>query len=50
MAQGKSKRDLQDELDDANDYIEQFEAKMDDVIGIASEDDSDDSDDDSDQD
>ena len=48
MAGSKSKQDLRDDLDDANDYIEQLEAKLDDIIGIAGDDDSDDTDDDSD--
>jgi len=36
MARMKSKPQLQAELDDANDYIEQLESKLDSIAGIAS--------------
>ena len=39
MATSKTKQDLQDELDDANDYIEQLEAKLGDIAGIVSDED-----------
>jgi hypothetical protein len=32
---GKSKSQIQAELDDANDYIEELESKLDDIAGIA---------------
>src|SRR5262249_14103686 len=35
----KSKAELQDELDEANDYIEELEAKLDDIAGIAADED-----------
>jgi predicted RNase H-like nuclease (RuvC/YqgF family) len=35
MARGKSKADLESELDEAKDYIEQLEGKLDDIAGIA---------------
>lgn len=50
MAKGKSKADLEDELDDANDYIEKLESRLNDIVGIASEDDdNDDADNDDDE-
>jgi hypothetical protein len=36
MARRKSVTQVQAELDDANDYIEQLEAKLDNIAGIAS--------------
>ena len=39
MPQGKSKADLEAELDEANDYIEELESKLDDIVGIASDED-----------
>ena len=50
MARAKSKADLEDELDDANDYIAELEGKLNDIVGIAADDDEDNSDDDSDHD
>ncbi len=44
MARGKSKADLEAELDEAQDYIEQLEGKLDDIAGIAVDEDDDDSD------
>ena len=47
----KSKAALQAELDDANDYIEELETKLDNIAGIASgEEDEEDEDSDDDQD
>lgn len=37
MAVGKTKTDLQTELDEANDYIEELESKLDDIVGIAAD-------------
>ena len=37
MPQGKSKAELENELDEANDYIEELESKLDDIVGIASD-------------
>jgi len=37
----KSKEELQAELDEANEYIEQLEGKLDDIAGIAREEDDD---------
>jgi len=53
MASNKSKANLEAELDEAQDYIEQLEGKLDDIVGIAGdseEDSEDDSDSDSDDD
>ena len=54
MARGESKADLESELDEAEDYIERLEGKLDDIAGIAADEDEedeeeevDDSDDDS---
>ena len=41
MARNKTKQQLQAELGEANDYIEQLEGKLDDIAGIASEEDED---------
>jgi hypothetical protein len=38
----KSKDELEAELDEANDYIEQLEAKLDDIAGIVGDEDEDD--------
>ena len=47
----KTKDQLQAELDEANDYIEELESKLDDIAGIAAdEDEADDVDDDDDTD
>jgi hypothetical protein len=35
----RSKQQLQAELDEANDYIEQLEGKLDEIVGIASDED-----------
>ena len=48
MANAKTATQLKAELTEANDYIEQLEAKLDDIVGIAQDDDADDEDDDSD--
>jgi hypothetical protein len=45
MANGKTKADLQSELDEANDYIEELEAKLDDIAGIAADEDEEEDDD-----
>jgi len=37
MARGKTKQQLEGELDDANDYIEQLEGKLDHIVGIAAD-------------
>ena len=50
MPRAKSKADLEDELDDANDYIEELEGKLNDIVGIAADDDDSDEDADSDED
>jgi hypothetical protein len=51
MASNKSKANLEAELDEAQDYIEQLESKLDDIAGIAAdEDEEEDSSDDSDED
>lgn len=42
----KSKHELQAELDEANDYIEQLEAKLDDIAGIVTDEDDEEDDDD----
>lgn len=44
MAIQKSKAELRSELDEANDYIDQLEGKLNDIVGIAA-DDSDEADD-----
>ena len=41
MPQGKSKAELESELDEANDYIEELESKLDDIAGIAGDGDGD---------
>jgi hypothetical protein len=41
MARMKSKAEVQAELDEAQDYIEELEAKLDDIAGIASDEDED---------
>jgi len=41
MARNKSKIALQAELDEANDYIESLEGKLDDIVGIAAGEDED---------
>jgi len=42
MPRGKSKEQLQAELAEANDYIEELESKLDDIAGIAVEDEEED--------
>ena len=44
MPRNLSKSDLQAELDDANDYIEELETKLDSIAGIAAGDEDEDSD------
>ena len=39
MAGGKSKAEVEAELGKANDYIEQLEGKLDDIVGIAGDED-----------
>jgi hypothetical protein len=46
MARGKSKADLEFELDEAKDYIEQLEGKLDDIAGIAADDEDEEDEDD----
>jgi hypothetical protein len=46
MAHIKSKPELQAELDDANEYIEQLEAKLDSIAGIAAGEDEEEEEDD----
>ncbi len=41
MAIAKSKADLEVELDEANEYIDQLEGKLNDIVGIAAEEDDD---------
>jgi hypothetical protein len=41
MARGKTREQLETELDEANDYIEQLEGKLDDIVGIAADEDED---------
>ena len=48
MARGKSKADLESELDEAKDYIEQLEGKLDDIAGIAADEDEEDEEEDDD--
>ena len=50
MATQKSKSELESELDDANDYIEELESKLNDIVGIAADDDEDPEEDDSEDD
>lgn len=55
MARGKSKAELEAELDESNSYIEELESKLDDIVGIAAEsadedDEEEEDDDDSDED
>ena len=45
MGRTKSKAELQEELDSANDYIETLEEKLDDIAGIATDEDDDEVDD-----
>ena len=45
MPRTKSKTELQGELDEARDYIEDLEAKLDDIAGLASGEDDEDEDD-----
>jgi len=48
MPRGKSKAELQAELDEANDRVEELEAKLDDIAGLASGEDDDAAEDDED--
>ena len=48
MPRGKSKEQLAAELNEANDYIEELEGKLDDIAGIATEDDEEPADEDDD--
>ena len=41
MAEAKSKAELESELDDANEYIEELEGKLNDIVGIASDEETD---------
>lgn len=50
MARGKSKADLQADLSDANDYINQLEAKLADIAGIANDEEEEEDDEDGDDD
>lgn len=50
MPRGKSKAELQAELDESRGYIEDLEAKLDDIVGLASgDDDTEEEDDDDDE-
>lgn len=49
MARRKSNAELQAELDSANGYIEELEAKLDDIAGIATDDEDEDSAEDDDE-
>jgi hypothetical protein len=44
MPRTKSKAELEQELDDANDYIEELEGKLNDIVGIASDEETDEDD------
>ena len=46
----KTKADLQDELEEARDYIEQLEGRLDSIVGVANGDDEDDEDEEDDED
>src|SRR5262249_48441886 len=46
MPRGKSKAELEAELDEAQDYIEQLEGKLDDIAGIAADEDAEEEDED----
>src|SRR5437016_2228505 len=46
MPRSKSKAELQAELDEANDRVEELEAKLDDIAGLASGEDEEDEDED----
>ncbi len=50
MKRPKSKVELEAELDNANEYIEELETKLDSIAGIAAGDEDDDDDEESDQD
>ena len=53
MARGKTITELEAQLDDANDYIDGLESKLNDIVGIAADEDDDvddDSEDDDDED
>jgi hypothetical protein len=50
MARMKSKPQLQAELDDANEYIEQLETKLDSIAGIAAGDEDEESEEEDDED
>jgi hypothetical protein len=39
MSRGKSKEELEADLDEANEYIEKLEGKLDDIAGIAADED-----------
>jgi hypothetical protein len=41
MPRAKSKAELEAELDEANEYIDQLEGKLNDIVGIASDEDDD---------
>ena len=50
MPRGKSKAEVEAELDEAKDYIEQLEGKLDDIAGIAADEDEDEDEDEDDSD
>jgi ribonuclease E len=50
MASTKTKEQLQAEFDEASDYIEELEGKLDSIAGIAADEDGDDDEDDADDD
>jgi hypothetical protein len=49
MPRTKSKAELEQELDDANDYIEELESKLNDIVGIASDEETDEDEDSADE-
>lgn len=49
MARRKTVAELQEELDSANDYIEALEEKLDDIAGIATDEDDDEDEDSNDE-
>lgn len=50
MPRTKSKAELQEELDSANDYIDSLESKLDNIAGIATDEDDDEDEEDDDSD
>ena len=50
MARRKTLAELQEELESANEYIDSLESKLDDIAGIATDEDDEDEDDEEDDD